>query len=382
MSGNSAMKGSQQPLAQEEQPSSSTSSSPCTPRSLDTRHVLQQQIQQFAIALPVVATWVVYTDPDQDKRQSLVHYTPKPGSSYPDLTDLESEGWLFESLPTLTLREVLTLDSSLRAFGCLLDLYHSQAEYLLLWTDAPLSDHQKHWAEQQAQFLMNYLVMSRECSRQHTEIQLLEQVVRRAEHQLRNPLALISLYAENLTLGSPAGTMKDQAKLIGETVHDLSSSLTDLLSCGQQAKLHVAPHDLESIVQESIKGLQPWSEKKQVQIVCDETPVTLAVDRWQMKQVFDNLLSNAVYFSPQAGRVTCNWMVFRDEVLVNISDQGAGLSEEDLKQAFTPFYTRRPGGTGLGLAIAKKIILDHKGSLWVQNLSSGGAQFSFSLPRS
>jgi signal transduction histidine kinase len=107
-------------------------------------------------------------------------------------------------------------------------------------------------------------------------------------------------------------------------------------------------------VQESIKGLQPWLEKKQVQIVCDETPVTLAVDRWQMKQVFDNLLSNAVYFSPQTGRVTCNWMVFRDEVLVNISDQGAGLSEEDLKQAFTPFYSRRPGGTGLGLAIAKK----------------------------
>ena len=74
-------------------------------------------------------------------------------------------------------------------------------------------------------------------------------------------------------------------------------------------------------------------------------------------------------------------MVFRDEVLVKVSDQGPGLSEEDLKQAFTPFYTRRPGGTGLGLAIAKKIILDHKGSLWVQNLSSGGAQFSFSLPR-
>lgn len=375
------MKGRKQPLAQEEQPLSSKSSSPCTPRSLDTRHVLQQQIQQFAIALPVVATWVVYTDPDQGKRQSLVHYTPKPGSSYPDLTDLESEGWLFESLPALTLREIVTVDS-VRAFGCLLNLYHSQAEYLVLWTDAPLSDKEQHWAEQQAQFLTNYLVMSRECSRQHTEIQLLEQVVRRAEHQLRNPLALISLYAENLTLGSPAGPMKDQAQLIGETVHELTSSLTDLLSCGQQAKLHVAPHDLGSIVQESIKGLQPWLEKKQVRIIGDETPVTLAVDRWQMKQVFDNLLSNAVYFSPQAGTVTCNWMVFRDEVLVKISDQGAGLSEEDLKQAFTPFYTRRPEGTGLGLAIAKKIILDHKGSLWVQNLASGGAQFSFSLPRS
>ncbi len=374
------MKGSKQPIAREEHLFPSTSYSPSTSRLLDIKGVCQQHVQQFALALPIAAAWIVYHDFERGKPQSVVHDTPKPGCSYHELPNLESEGWLFESLPPLRLREVATVEN-LKAFACLLDLYHSEPEYLLLWSDAPLSEREQQWIEQQAQFLLNYIFICRETSRQQAEIQLLEQAVRRAEHQLRNPLALISLYAENLCLGVPAGTMQEQAMLIRETVNELTSSLTDLLYCGQQARLHVAPHDLRTILAESIKGLQPWLEQKQLQFLCCETPVTLAVDRWQMKQVFDNLLSNAVYFTPQGGRVTCNWTVFRDEVLFEVSDSGPGLSEDDLTQAFTPFYSRRPGGTGLGLAIAKKIILDHQGSLWAQNLSGGGAQFSFTLPR-
>jgi signal transduction histidine kinase len=118
-----------------------------------------------------------------------------------------------------------------------------------------------------------------------------------------------------------------------------------------------------------------------LQVRYPDTPVPLMMDGWQMKQVLSNLLSNAVQFSPEGSTVTCHWRIFQQEVMVEVRDQGPGLSEEDIQQAFTPFYSRRPGGTGLGLAIAKKIILDHNGSLWVQNLPSGGAQFSFTLPR-
>ncbi len=374
------MNSSQRQLASQEFPYSSTNDSASTPDPFDTRRVFQQQVEQFALAQPITAAWIVYNDPNQGKRQSVVYYKPNPGCSYPDLCDLESERRLLESFPTLSLREVTTV-GNLKAFVCLLDSYHSEPEYLLLWAIAPLSAQEKQWIEQQAQLLLNHLVISRESARQQAEIQLLEQVVRRAEHQLRNPLAVISVYAENLCLSSPAGTLQDQAILIRETVSELSTSLTDLLSCGQQAKLRVAYHDLGAILVESIKGLQLWLEQKRLQILCSETPVMLPMDCWQIKQVFDNLLSNAVHFSPHEGIVTCNWTVFRNEVVVKISDQGPGLSEEDLQQAFTPYYSRRPGGTGLGLAIAKKIVLDHKGSLWVQNLSDGGAQFSLTLPR-
>ena len=375
------MKGSRQKLALEKPQGSSTIVSSDTPRPRETRSVCQQQVEQLGAQLPIVAACIVYQDPNQGKRQSVVHYTKKPADAYPDLSYLDSEVWFVESLPTLRLTEV-GLVGSLKAFVCLLDGDRTEPEYLLLWAYEPLSDLQQQWVEQQAQFLINYLIMCRECSRQQAEIQLLEQVVRRTEHQLRNPLALIGIYAENLCRGLPLGALKEQATVIAETVNELSTTLTDLLSCGQQAKLHVAAHDLRTILGETIKGLQPWLDQKQLHISYPETPFPVAVDRCQIRQVFDNLLSNAIHFSPPNGTVTCQWHIFRHEVLFEIGDQGPGLSEEDLKQAFTVFYSRRTGGTGLGLAIAKKIILDHQGNLWVQNLPGGGAQFSFTLPRS
>ncbi|WP_292864677.1 ATP-binding protein [Nostoc sp. LPT] len=89
------------------------------------------------------------------------------------------------------------------------------------------------------------------------------------------------------------------------------------------------------------------------------------MDRWQLKQVFDNLLSNAVSFSPEGGTISWHWQIFRNEAIFQVRDRVPGVDPEALEQAFAPFYTQRPGGTGLGLAIAKKIILDHRGSLWV-----------------
>lgn len=374
------MKNSRHSLVIEEPPLSSMPCSSCNPPSLNIQSICQRHIEQLVVQLPLVAALVVYYDLNQGKRQSVVHFTQKETFSSPELFALESEVWLANSLPALTLSEVGILDN-FRAFVCLFDENSSQAEYLLLCTYEPLSTVQQQWVEQQVQLLISYIAVCRECTRQHLEIELLEQVIRRTEHQLRNPLALISLYAEKLYLEAPVGCLKEEAQLIRETVNDVSTNLTDLLYCGQQAKLQIAPHDLRTIVAESIKGLQPWIEQKQLRVGYLSTPAVLAIDRWQIKQVFDNLLSNAVHFSPEAGTVVCHWQVFRHEVLVEVCDQGPGLSEDDLKQVFTPFYSKRPGGTGLGLAIAKKIILDHHGSLWVQNLPRGGAQFSFTLPR-
>lgn len=101
----------------------------------------------------------------------------------------------------------------------------------------------------------------------------------------------------------------------------------------------------------------------------------------QIKQVFDNLLSNAVHFSPNSGTVYCNWQVFKEEVFIQVSDEGKGISPEDLLNIFNPFCSHRPGGTGLGLTIAKKIVLDHQGSLWAKNLLGSGAQFCIILPK-
>lgn len=182
-------------------------------------------------------------------------------------------------------------------------------------------------------------------------------------------------------MGLPQGSCQEQAIIIRETVQHLDDNLNQFIYCGQSPKLKAAPQDLRSLVAESIQGLQPWIEQKQLQINYPNTSTRLTIDRLQMKQVFDNLLSNAIHFSPHSETITWSWQIFQSEVLIRISDRGPGLSLEDIQRIFTPFYSRRSGGTGLGLTIAKKIVLDHQGSLWAQTLLDGGAQFSLSLPR-
>ncbi len=217
--------------------------------------------------------------------------------------------------------------------------------------------------------------------RQKTEIQLLEDILHRVGHQLRNSLGLIGLYAHNLCLGLKENPWQEQATIISKSIEDLDINLTELIDCGQSVKLRVAPQDLRNLVLESITHLQPLINEKNLQINLPDTSTTLKIDRLQMKQVFDNILSNAVHFSPNFGIINCSWQIFQEEVLIKISDQGPGLSPEDLQKIFTPFYSRRRGGTGLGLTIAKKIILDHQGSIWGQILAERGAQFSVILPR-
>lgn len=383
-------------------------------RSPRVESVCRRQVEQLVDRLPVVGVWIVYREfPDRERCWIGELRRDRPGFSESELSSIESEVWLTPDLPVATLSRLncyyvyplprhsqangeakTEIDFSSPDFSpynghsvtasspsAIAANFKSNDEYLFLWASQVLSPEDETLVKQRSQLLHDYLKAERDRSRQREEIDLLEQALRKAEHQLRNSFALIGLYAENLRLGLPAGPFQEQAIVIRETAAKLSSHLSDLLNCSKQAKMQVRLDDLQVIIRETIQLLQPRLDEKNLQIEFSETSVLLEVDRWQMAQVFENLLSNAIAFSPPEEIITCYWHVFYNEVLVEISDKGPGLSPTDLKEAFTPFYSRRPGGTGLGLAIAKKIILDHQGSIWVQNLSDRGALFSFTLPR-
>ncbi len=341
------------------------------------KHVCQLQVEQLVTQLQISAGWITYYDSDSDRHHAVRHSQAQFRWDTPTLSYLESETWWSDFLPILRLSK-LAIDG-INVYVLPLSHRKFDYEYLLLCSEEPLSMLQQQVTEQQGRLLNHYLGTYQECSRQQEKVRLLEQAVQRVEHQLRNPLALVGLYAD-LCLQSPH-CWQEHAELIRQTVARMSANLSALVHCGYQAKLLVAPHDLQSILIESIDGLQTWLDEKQLKVYYSSTPVTLAVDRLQLKQVFDNLLSNAMHFSPPNETITCQWQVFHHEVLIEVRDRGPGLSEVDLQKIFTPFYSRRPGGTGLGLAIAKKIVLDHHGSFWAQNLPQGGAQFSFTLPR-
>ncbi|MDZ8052798.1 MAG: sensor histidine kinase [Aulosira sp. ZfuVER01] len=349
---------------------------------LNIQNFCQLQSEQLTSQYPILFARIVYHDSLLKAHQEVISYAQSQTPfSQKELTYLRSEQWLTNYPSVFDLQEFKLNNFPGFSYICPLGYRNQKPEYIQIIAEQALSSSLQQYVQQSAMILSKYASIYLIYSRQKNEIQLLEEVLHKVGHQLRNSLAMIGLYAHNLYLGLTGNQWQEQAIIIRESIQSLDNNLNELLDCSQGAKLRTSYQDLRSLVLESIKGLQPLINQKQLKISIPDTSTNLVIDRLQMKQVFDNLLSNAVYFSPNSATITCNWQIFQDEVLIKIVDRGTGLSPEDIQKIFTPFYSRRPGGTGLGLTIAKKIVLDHRGNLWAQSVSDGGAQFCVILPR-
>jgi signal transduction histidine kinase len=257
----------------------------------------------------------------------------------------------------------------------------SDREYIGLQTDSPLSLEQQHHLESRFHLLDDCIAFARSRDRQQERIQFLEQVIRQGEHQLRHPLATIALYAETLCLGLSDESLQEQAQVIRQTANDLKANLNRLLECGWHRQSQPVECDLCQLVAQTQNIFQPQLDANRIRLDYPDAPALIHTDRWQMQQVFENLLGNAIAMSPPDSAIACNWHIFNKEILIEISDSGPGLAADELTRIFEPFYSRREGGTGLGLAVVKKIVLALGGSIWAQNLPDGGARFCISLPR-
>jgi signal transduction histidine kinase len=348
----------------------------------DIAQLCELQMAQLSESLPILDAWLVCWNQLEKRRDTFAyHRSAHPQADVEIQAYLDSERWLPDNLSVLELRELSTGSSESNAYVCALGRTETHWEYLLLWTERAISQFQQDLVKDYALLLRQHLDLYQENLRQRAKIQLLEQALQRADHQLRNPLSLIRLYAETLYLGAESESQKYQADCIRQTAETISTSLSDLLYCGQQARLKQEQHDLLKLLKAVKQLLAPQVHQKQLRIEHPDHSVALTVDCWQIEQVLQNLLDNAVHFSPVGSTIAVKWQVFQQEVLITVADQGPGFEGVDMAQLFNPFYSQREGGTGLGLAIAKKIILDHQGSIWAETLPQGGAQFSIVLPR-
>ncbi|MBW4595360.1 MAG: HAMP domain-containing histidine kinase [Brasilonema angustatum HA4187-MV1] len=348
----------------------------------DTETFIGLQAEQLTFHEPICFVRIFYYNPSLKAFKERIEYADnQPSFSQQEIAYLRSEAWLTDFPHVWNVHEFqLALFPKYFSYICPIRYTNQKPEYVQIITHTPLAEKSRYYVTNAAQMLSKHIDVCSDNLQQKSKTEILEQVLHKVGHQLRNNIALVKLYAHNLFLGLKDNSWREQATIICESVNDLDTNLTDIISCGQQSNLKIIPQDLRSIVDESIKYLQPLINQKQLKVNIPDTSATLPLDKLQMKQVFDNLLSNAIHFSPNSGIITFSWQVFYDEVLIKISDQGLGISLLDMQKIFTPFYSRRPGGTGLGLTIAKKIVLDHCGNLWADSLSAGGAQFCLILP--
>jgi signal transduction histidine kinase len=145
---------------------------------------------------------------------------------------------------------------------------------------------------------------------------------------------------------------------------------------------------MEDVLKETVFWMRKEAENHGVVINFNSSKVTLkevSVDSDRIKQVLINLIINAVHSMPDGGKVDISIKGVRAPkrgVEISVSDEGAGISEEDLSRVFDPFYTTKSDGTGLGLAVSMKIVKDHGGDLSIDSTINCGTTCKIFLPYS
>lgn len=220
--------------------------------------------------------------------------------------------------------------------------------------------------------------------------------VSNVSHELRTPLTSVKSYLEALDEGALYEPVApDFIKVSLDETNRMMRMVTDLLHLSRidNATSHL---DVELInftafitfILNRFDKIRAHDQEKKYELVRDYpiTSVWIEIDTDKMTQVIDNILNNAIKYSPDGGKITVSMKTTDDQMILSISDQGLGIPKEDLPKIFDRFYrvdkarSRAQGGTGLGLAIAKEIIKQHNGFIWAKSEYGKGSTFTIVLP--
>ena len=214
-----------------------------------------------------------------------------------------------------------------------------------------------------------------------------------AAHDLRSPLTGVVGYAELVADEAPPGSdLRDYAAVIQKDAARMLALIDDLLVTaaldGRNVELDPSPTDLAPLLAEVADAFRPRAEAKGQSLGLDvpDGPVRAALDRDRFREVLDNLVSNAVKYTPTGGAIRLT-LVAGDDVRVTVADNGPGLTAEDQAKLFGRFQrlSARPTGgessTGLGLSIARDLVALHGGTIEVESAHGEGATFTVRVPR-
>jgi signal transduction histidine kinase len=210
-------------------------------------------------------------------------------------------------------------------------------------------------------------------------------------HELRTPLTVIAGYIEAMRDGVLAPTPDRLGVIYGEMEH-LQHLVGDLRTLSQadagELKLNTQPVDPRGLLQQTSAAFAHQAEQKGVRLellVASDLPPVRA-DEIRLAQVLDNLLTNALRYTPSGGRIILGAAAHGDRVALTVQDTGPGIPAEALPLIFDRFYRADPsraetaGQSGLGLAIAKALVEAHGGTLTVESTLGQGTTFRIELP--
>lgn len=207
-------------------------------------------------------------------------------------------------------------------------------------------------------------------------------------HEIRNPLASIGGSIQLLRKDTPHGHVNQKLfDIIMRGKEQLESFLKDFLLLARPAPGICEDVELRKTIVDVIDSLRlvpDWRQPLQLNLNLPEAPVTIHVNKTEIRQVIWNIILNALQAMPAGGNLTVELALFRnneiDSVQIKVSDDGCGIDNGNLRRIFEPFYTTREVGTGLGLAVVNRIIQNWQGTIDMESESGKGTTFTVTLP--
>ncbi|MEO8608619.1 MAG: PAS domain S-box protein [Chloroflexota bacterium] len=231
-----------------------------------------------------------------------------------------------------------------------------------------------------------------ELALERQKMRLLRRFLSDVSHDLRSPLATIGTSLYLLRKARTSEKRDYHIDVLAAQFAHLDKVVQDLLSIArlenEQDEFEFAPVDLNHLIQEIVHNHQPAAARKnhQLEFLSAPTNQPVRADAKQLRHALDNLLTNSITYTPEAGRISIKLIPEDLYMRLEVNDTGGGIAPEDLPHIFDHFYrgdkarSTQTGGAGLGLTIARRIIETHGGQINVENETRGGCTFRITLP--
>ena len=242
--------------------------------------------------------------------------------------------------------------------------------------------------------LLNIIATVRDITRFREEEETKSTFISVISHELKTPVALIKGYVGTLRREDATWDreiVKDSLAVIEEEADRLTDLIENLLDASRlQAggmALNLCDVALGGLVERTARHFSTQTEIHQIVVEFPADFPVITADEGRIEQVISNLISNAIKYSPQGGKISITGQVRPDQVVVCVSDQGHGVAPDDIQHIFDRFYRsseakRSTKGAGLGLYLARAVVEAHGGRIWADPHSTSGARICFTLPRS
>ena len=271
----------------------------------------------------------------------------------------------------------------------MIDSQNANGEYLSLRVRFAL-------IRRESGFISGLVAVLHDTTEQEKEERERRLFVSNVSHELRTPLTSVKSYLEALDEGALYDPVApDFIKVSLDETNRMMRMVTDLLHLSRidnaTTRLDVELINFTAFITfilNRFDKMRSQDEEKKYELVRDYpiNSVWIEIDTDKMTQVIDNILNNAIKYSPDGGKITVSMKTTEDQMILSIKDRGLGIPKQDLPKIFDRFYrvdrarSRAQGGTGLGLAIAKEIIKQHNGFIWAKSEYGKGSTFTIVLP--